>query len=93
MNDKSDAPKHHDLASVMDASGFYNGAVIAYWDSLASYESWRASSGFNSWWESLDPTTERHRWFCEIFTLSMIESRRSIRISSPVGRSRPRGDK
>jgi len=67
----ANAPKHYDLASVTDTSGFYNEVVLAYWDSLLSYSTWRTSSGFESWWDGLDPALEPHGWFQEVFTPSM----------------------
>jgi Haem-containing dehydratase len=59
-------PKFQDLASVIDASGWYNACVIAYWSNSATYSEWNTESGFNAWWESLDSQAECG-WFREVF--------------------------
>lgn len=56
-----------ELASVTDNNGFYNIAVIAYWPNKGSYTEWAAASGFQNWWEKLDPQNERYGWFLEVF--------------------------
>ena len=60
-------PSFWELASVTDNSGAYNIAIIAYWPSKASYKKWATTSGFEKWWEGLDPEAECHGWFQEVF--------------------------
>lgn len=63
-------PSFWDLASVTDANDAYNIAIFAYWSSKSAYEEWSISSGFLSWWQSLDATTSGHGWFLEVLTPS-----------------------
>lgn len=66
--DSGDAsPIYWEPASVTDNAGAYNEVVIAYWQSEPQYRSWSSHSGFDEWWNSLDPTSEQHGWFLEIF--------------------------
>jgi len=60
-------PTFFEWATVTDAKGYYNLSTLAYWPSKAVFETWATDSGFNKWWESLDPTTCSHGWFLEIF--------------------------
>ncbi|KAL0932824.1 phenylacetaldoxime dehydratase [Colletotrichum truncatum] len=60
-------PQFAEWAAVTDTSGYYNVAHLAYWASKAAYEKWSEDSGFQAWWDNLDPQTERHGWFLEIF--------------------------
>lgn len=70
LNESTDAttrPSFWELTSVTDSSGFYNIAAIAYWPSNESYAQWTAKSGFQEWWNGLNPEVERHGWFLEAF--------------------------
>lgn len=67
----SDSPKHWDVASVKDARGAYNEIAMVYWDSLSSFEAWKLKSGYQVWWDALDPRQERHGWFQEILLPSV----------------------
>lgn len=60
-------PEYNVTASVTDKTGAYNEVLIAYWRSKAAYTEWAASSGFDEWWRSLDPETEAHGCFLEVF--------------------------
>ena len=60
------SPRHWDAASVVDTSGFFNEVAIVYWPSKSDFEQWRADSGFDSWWSSLE-TSPEHGWFLEVF--------------------------
>ncbi|EZF69714.1 hypothetical protein H105_07840 [Trichophyton soudanense CBS 452.61] len=61
-------PSFSELASVTDANGSYNIAILAYWPSQETYESWNTVSNFRSWWESLDAENQQHGWFLEVFS-------------------------
>ncbi|KAJ3568836.1 hypothetical protein NPX13_g6285 [Xylaria arbuscula] len=65
-----------EVASVTDASGYYNEAIIAYWPSNSAYKNWAAESGFQAWWDGLDPERGSHGWFMEVFfpTMDRIET-------------------
>ena len=65
--DTETRPAFWELISVTDTSGAYNIAVIAYWPSKASYTAWADTSGFQKWWQGLNPEDERHGWFLEVF--------------------------
>ncbi|KAL1960678.1 hypothetical protein VTO42DRAFT_6508 [Malbranchea cinnamomea] len=60
-------PSFWELASETDSNGAYNIAIIAYWPSKASYTDWTVTSGFQKWWEDLDPNREPIGWFLEVF--------------------------
>ncbi|EQL35888.1 hypothetical protein BDFG_02492 [Blastomyces dermatitidis ATCC 26199] len=60
-------PSFWELASVTDNRGAYNIAVLAYWPDKGSYTEWATTSGFQTWWDTLDPETQRHGWFLEVF--------------------------
>lgn len=60
-------PTYWEPASVTDNSGAYNEVIICYWHSAAQYQSWATHSGFEAWWQGLDPVAEAHGWFLEIF--------------------------
>ncbi|GAW18563.1 hypothetical protein ANO14919_080410 [Xylariales sp. No.14919] len=63
--DKSIQPRFQETASVVDANGYYNEMLIAYWPSTAAYDYWARGSGFKQWWEGLDPNKEPNGWFIE----------------------------
>ncbi|KAI1734288.1 hem-containing dehydratase protein [Xylaria scruposa] len=69
-------PPFYELASATDASGYYNEAILSYWPSTAAYKQWAAESGFQQWWNALDPERESHGWFVEVFfpTMDRIET-------------------
>jgi hypothetical protein len=65
--DTAPSPSFWELASVTDNSRAYNIAVIAYWPSKALYTEWAAASGFQEWWQEVNPEDERFGWFLEVF--------------------------
>jgi Haem-containing dehydratase len=68
---QSSPPQRWDLASVTDAEGAYNEVVIAYWDNIPAFKDWKEGSGFQPWWDSLDPQAENNGWFQEVFLPSI----------------------
>lgn len=70
MPEKS-RPRFQELASVTDNRGFYNLAYFLYWLSREDFEIWSESSGFKTWWDSLDPETQDLGWFLEVFFPTM----------------------
>jgi hypothetical protein len=64
-------PTFHERAMVIDSKGAYNIVSIAYWPSVKAYEEWGEKSGFKTWWEDLDATSEPHGYFLEVFTPTM----------------------
>jgi hypothetical protein len=74
--DASFRPRFYEFASVTDASGHYNETVLSYWSSTAAYKQWATDSGFQQWWDTLDPEKESHGWFVEVFfpTMDRIET-------------------
>jgi hypothetical protein len=64
-------PTWDEWASVTDNKGYYNLSLLVYWSSNESYDSWAEKSGFRQWWASLDPSTEKHGWFLEVFFPTM----------------------
>jgi len=69
-------PFFSELAAVADSRGFYNVTFLAYWPSRAAYEDWATKSGFQKWWDDLDPQAQPHGWFREVFfpTLDRFET-------------------
>ena len=63
----SSLPSFWEIASVTDKRGFYNISVVAYWPSSTDFESWKADSGFEAWWQSTDREADGHGWFLEVF--------------------------
>jgi hypothetical protein len=64
-------PRHFDVASVTDPAGAYNEAVLAYWDNSTSFREWKQLSGFDKWWQELDPRSDSVGWFQEVFLPSV----------------------
>ncbi|KAH8651110.1 heme-containing dehydratase protein [Xylariales sp. PMI_506] len=64
-------PGFHETASYTDNSGYHNAAVLAYWLSKDAYAAWAHKSGFQEWWNSIDPKDEEHGWFLELFFPSL----------------------
>ncbi|KAK4959215.1 hypothetical protein LTR10_004015 [Elasticomyces elasticus] len=60
-------PEYQQPSSLTDSSGAFNEVVVAYWRSKAHYNEWSAASGFDRWWQGLDPHNEDHGWFLEVF--------------------------
>ncbi|KAI0914905.1 phenylacetaldoxime dehydratase [Ustulina deusta] len=71
LQDSSNQPCFHETASVVDASGYYNETLIAYWSSATTYRCWARESGFQQWWDALDPEKEANGWFIEVFLPSI----------------------
>ncbi|KAF2121645.1 aldoxime dehydratase [Lophiotrema nucula] len=68
--DKDVQPPHWELASVTDKRGYYNIVVLSYWPSNETFDHWKDESGFNTWWESLNPEDTEHGcgFFLEVLT-------------------------
>lgn len=64
-------PAYVELASVTDNRGYYNEVAIAYWPTTELYDRWSSSSGFDAWFESINPESEPCGWFKEIFLPSV----------------------
>jgi hypothetical protein len=67
QGDQSARPEYCQPASVTENTGTYNEVLIAYWRGKAAYNKWAASSGFDQWWKCLDPESEQHGWFLELY--------------------------
>lgn len=50
-----------------DHNGYYNLCAYAQWPSKAHYTLWAETSGFQWWWDRLDPSEYTHGWFLELF--------------------------
>jgi aldoxime dehydratase len=61
-----DGPGHHDLTHYVDAAGYDNMIAIAYWSDPPSFERWRATPAFDSWWKSEERLHEGVGYFQEI---------------------------
>ncbi|CAK7205482.1 hypothetical protein SEUCBS139899_008257 [Sporothrix eucalyptigena] len=64
-------PRYQEQASSVDERGFYNLVCIAYWPSRGDFDAWSTTSGFEAWWQGLDPETQPHGWFLEVFFPTM----------------------
>ncbi|PLB48727.1 phenylacetaldoxime dehydratase [Aspergillus steynii IBT 23096] len=64
---ESARPTLQEPAAVVDKSGPYTIAMIVYFPSRQTYDEWAETSGFRAWWTALDPRTQRHGWFLEVF--------------------------
>jgi hypothetical protein len=60
-------PRFWDMASSLDSQGYEMQILISYWNSKEDYTNWLASSGFEQWWTSLKPESEKVGWFKEVF--------------------------
>jgi hypothetical protein len=60
-------PSFWETTSVTDKRGFYNISFIAYWPSRTNFDSWKADSGFEAWWQNSDREADGHGWFLEVF--------------------------
>jgi hypothetical protein len=60
-------PRYWEWATSTDSSGAFNKAIIVYWENKDKYLKWASESGFEEWWQALDPEKEPHGWFKEIF--------------------------
>jgi aldoxime dehydratase len=65
----ADAPLNFENARFIDRSGRANLITSAYWTDPASYERWRQSSGFESWWNDRARTSDSAGHFREILTI------------------------
>ncbi|KAK4188645.1 hem-containing dehydratase protein [Podospora australis] len=63
----SNPPSFFEWASVTDGQGYYSISALAYWPSRTAYETWAAESGFQEWWQALNPEECRNGWFLEVF--------------------------
>lgn len=60
-------PLNFDLASVTDNFGAYNETAIAYWRHKDDYQNWAHESGFEEWFQGLDPSSAQTGYFLEVF--------------------------
>lgn len=66
--DTAARPSSWELTSCpADNHGNHTIAVIAYYPSKPAYTTWKTTSGFQTWWEGLDPQKQHHGWFLEVF--------------------------
>ncbi|KAJ4357984.1 uncharacterized protein N0V89_002561 [Didymosphaeria variabile] len=61
------APHFWDMASAIDSQNYEMQTLISYWNSNEEYNKWLISSGFEKWWTSLKPGSEKVGWFKEVF--------------------------
>ncbi len=59
------APIHSERGLVIDKDGYENGYYISYWNSKDSYDQWRMSSQFTTWWDSEDRITDSLGYWAE----------------------------
>jgi aldoxime dehydratase len=59
-------PAHWECARYIDAQGYDTKIAIAYWDKPTDFNSWRANSGFDAWWQSPARLTEPYGYFLEV---------------------------
>lgn len=64
--DRTDGPKHHDLAHCVDAQGYDNMIAIAYWDDPAVFARWLARPDVEAWWTSDERLQDGIGYFREI---------------------------
>lgn len=83
-SDKS-PPSFSEWASVTDNQGFYNLVAFAYWPSKEHHDTWAAGSGFQSWWEDLQPEHFGHGLFLEVFFPSMDRFETIFNTPTPEG--------
>ncbi|KAI1344173.1 phenylacetaldoxime dehydratase [Xylariaceae sp. FL0016] len=76
-------PRFHERASVVDAQDHLNETIMAYWASGPAYDKWAAESGFQEWWDGLNPAEETHGWFLEVLfpTMDRLETIKSHVVS------------
>ncbi|KAH9895478.1 heme-containing dehydratase protein [Xylariomycetidae sp. FL2044] len=65
--ERESRPSFFEPAAVTDNRGFYNVAVLAYWPTKDAYTQWASASGFQAWWDGLDPEEQQHGRFLEVF--------------------------
>ncbi|KAH6612047.1 heme-containing dehydratase protein [Boeremia exigua] len=59
-------PSFWESTSVTDKRGSYNIAIIAYWPTSSTFQSWKSDSGFDTWWQSNEREKDGHGWFQEV---------------------------
>lgn len=83
-SDKS-PPSFSEWASVTDNKGFYNLVAFAYWPNKEQYDAWSEGSGFQSWWQGLQPDHYGHGLFLEVFFPSMDRLETIFNTPTPEG--------
>ena len=78
-------PTFSEWASVTDNKGFYNLTAFAYWPSVAQYKAWSEASGFNAWWQGLQPDAHPHGWLLEVFLPSVDRIETLFNTPNPEG--------
>ena len=78
-------PSFSEWASVTDNKGFYNLTAFAYWPSTADYKTWTEASGFDAWWQALQPEDHQHGWFLEVFLPTMERFETIFNTTTPEG--------
>src|SRR5271166_2260533 len=67
--DRADAPENVEKAKFTDRFGSRNLVSVAYWTKLASYERWKANSGFDAWWNEPARRSDGQGHLREILTV------------------------
>lgn len=62
------APRHIDSATTVDIEGYTNDVWIAYWDSLETYEAWKAQDSVQKWFAGV-PTGATYGYWHEALTI------------------------
>jgi aldoxime dehydratase len=60
------APGHHDIAMFVDAAGYTNMIVIAYWLNPKDFAQWQEQSQVKDWWTAEERLNEELGYFREI---------------------------
>jgi hypothetical protein len=67
--DSADAPVNLERSTFVDRAGYRTLISAAYWTNPASYERWKANSGFDAWWNDPARVSDGHGHFREILTV------------------------
>ena len=63
-----DGPDHQDLVHHVDAAGYDNLIVVAYWANQARYQAWWESPNTSQWWNDPARSSEGAGYFREVLT-------------------------
>ena len=67
----ADGPARHDLVQFVDAEGYLNLIVVAYWNDPKTHQTWSNSPAVANWWNSDDRLNEGVGYWREVLSPRM----------------------
>jgi aldoxime dehydratase len=82
--DKSNGPNHYDASIFLDASGYFNHLIIAYWKSKVNFDEWQKKLAPDWWFNQVSADADVGTFF-ESFVINVRNTETTFSHANPAG--------